>query len=249
MAGKAIPGGEALARQIRSRRQELGLTIEEAAARADVGMKTWSRYEAGESIRQDKARGVCRALNWRTLPGEEEQEEFSLKEYRDHKAWSRFLEENFGVEAALAFAVGSDILLDNAREDLSDLAAMPAGAHIGQLNTSWLRDSLPEQFLTRYDYEFLYQLKCTLLGMRQRAGHGSPMTAHTVLEELLIYLCEGEATAFLELNGQDSTGDWAFDLLGDMDIVTCLYSEEYLEEDHLYHFSHWNEPRFYRDRR
>ena len=55
MAQKSIPGNEILAKQIKSRRNELGLTIEEAASRAGVGTKTWCRYEAGEAIRSDKA--------------------------------------------------------------------------------------------------------------------------------------------------------------------------------------------------
>ena len=49
MAQKTIQGNQVLARQIRSRRNELGLTIEEASSRAGVGTKTWCRYEAGES--------------------------------------------------------------------------------------------------------------------------------------------------------------------------------------------------------
>ena len=43
MSQKIIPGSRELAQQIRRRRQELGLTIEEAATRADVGIKTWCR--------------------------------------------------------------------------------------------------------------------------------------------------------------------------------------------------------------
>ena len=51
------------------------LTIEEAASRAGVGTKTWSRYEAGESIRVDKSKGICRALNWRAFPDEESEDD------------------------------------------------------------------------------------------------------------------------------------------------------------------------------
>ena len=40
MAQRTIKGNEILARQIKSRRGELGLTIEEAASRAGVGTKT-----------------------------------------------------------------------------------------------------------------------------------------------------------------------------------------------------------------
>lgn len=56
MASKSIQGSQTLAKKIRSRRNELGFTIEEAAKRAGVGTKTWCRYEAGESIREDKYR-------------------------------------------------------------------------------------------------------------------------------------------------------------------------------------------------
>lgn len=65
MALKSIPVDQELARKIKLRRQELNLTIEEAASRAGVGTKTWCRYEAGGSIRQDKCKGICKALNWR----------------------------------------------------------------------------------------------------------------------------------------------------------------------------------------
>ena len=158
MTQKKIQGNAALAKQIRLRRSELGLTIEEAASRAGVGTKTWCRYEAGESIRSDKCKGVCKALNWLSLPGQEalEPAEFSLEEYKDHEAWSRFLEDEFGTRAALSFAIGSDLLLDHLQEDMNELAAMPAGSHIGQLEVSFIDGFLPQQFLMHYTYEFLF---------------------------------------------------------------------------------------------
>ncbi len=268
MAQKAIQGSEILARQIRARRNELGLTIEEAASRANVGTKTWSRYEAGESIRMDKCKGICRALNWHTLPEEqgEENEGLSIQEYKNHEAWSEFLANVFGDGAAMAFAAGSDILLDHVREDMAELASMPAGSHIGQLSMSWLRGDLPEQFLTHYDYEFLYQLKCTLCELRTRAGNGASMEAHSVMEELVLYLCNEESIALVELCGvKDETEkkekhemkgnhqmeethemeDWVFDLFDDTDILQFLYSDVYLKPNHPYHFSHWSDQQFY----
>ena len=169
MAPKTIQGSEALAKQIRSRRNELGLTIEEAASRASVGTKTWSRYEAGESLRKDKWKGICRALNWNNFPEQEEEQGIFVQKYKGHKAWSEFLEENFGTRAAAAFAAGSDSLLYHMEEDISDLASMPAGTHIGQLKVSRLYDKLPEQFLMHYNYELLYQLKSQLHRLRRRA--------------------------------------------------------------------------------
>ena len=214
MAPKTIQGSEALAKQIRSRRNELGLTIEEAASRASVGTKTWSRYEAGESIRKDKWKGIC-----------------------------------FGTRAAIAFSVGSDILLDHIEEDMSDLAPMPVGTHIGQLKVSCLYSELPQQFLMHYDYEFLYQIKCHLCMLRKRARRGNSMQAYSVIEELLIYLCNKEASILMKLYdvNDEPEEEWVFDLFDDMDIITFLYSDVYLSPDHPYHFSHWNDQVFYKD--
>lgn len=254
MAKKTIQGNDELAKRIKSRRNELGLTIEEAASRAGVGTKTWSRYEAGESIRRDKCKGICRALNWRDFPDSDSESKPLLAEYREHKAWSRFLAENYGDWAALSFAAGSDILLDYIEQDLSDLSSMPVGSHIGQLSTSFIKDELPAQFLMRYDYDFIYHLKCALKNLRVYAKNGVSMTAHSVMEELIIYLCNEEAKAFLEICSEDCEQDdeeygvdkdWVFELFDDMDIITCLYTNCFLQEDHPYHFAHWADQQFY----
>lgn len=257
MAQKTMPGNDELAKRLKSRRNELGLTIEEAALRAGVGTKTWSRYEAGESIRRDKCKGICKALNWRDFPNSESESKPFLEECREHKAWSQFLAENYGYRAALSFAVGSDLLLDYLEQDLSDLSSMPLGSHIGQLRTSFIKDELPAQFLVQYNYEFLYQMRCTLIKLRIMANVGQSMLANSVMEELLIYLCSKEANTFIELSSVDSEfdddekcgndEDWIFDLFDDMDIITYLYSDCNLEEEHPYHFSHWADRQFYTD--
>ena len=224
MAQRSIQGDQELGRKIKHRRNELNLTIEEAASRAGVGTKTWSRYEAGESIRRDKCKGICKALNWRDFPdGKSDAEKKSLiEEYRDHEAWSQFLADNYGPGAAMAFAIGSDILLDYINQDQSDLASMPSGSHIGQLNTSFISGELPPQFLMR---------------------------------QLIIYLCNEEAQAFIEIGaGADelidnehlnNSKDWVFDMFDDMDIITFLYSNVYLTEDLPFHFEHWSDQQFY----
>ncbi len=259
MNQKNIKGSQQLAKKIKLRRNELNLTIEEAALRAGVGTKTWSRYEAGKSIRKDKCKGVCKALNWRNFPdGEGDIIQKSLvEEYREHEAWSLFLAENYGFGAAMAFAAGSDILLDSVNQDLSDLASMPSGTHIGQLSTSFICQELPPQFLMRYDYDFLYRLKCVLLQLRRKAKHGMPMTAHSVMEELIIYLCNEEAQAFIEISANadalinneslDNSENWVFDMFDDMDIITYLYSNQYLTVNHPFHFEHWSSQQFYMD--
>ncbi len=255
MSQKIIRGSKEIAEKIRQRRKELGLTIEEAASRAGVGTKTWCRYEAGESIRREKCKGICRSLNWRSFPGQEEEDFIdSLDGYRDYEAWSEYLEKNYGMGAAVSFAAGSDILRDHIEEDMKALASLPKGTHLGQLGVSMLNDTLPDQFLMEYDYDFLYRLKCALQELTGRAGSGEPMTAYSVLQELVFYLCRREAAAFMELapcpemsgDGEESAEeDWLFDLFGDTDLITYLYAGLYLQPDHPYHFSHWDDLQFY----
>lgn len=257
MSQKVIKGTPKLAEAIRSRRQELGLTIEEAASRAGVGTKTWCRYETGESIRSDKAKGICKTLNWHAIPSESDDDntEFKLDEYKNHKAWSNFLCDRFGEAAAISFAIGSDIVLDYLEEDLNELSKMPRGTHVGQLSVSMTKDILPDQFLMRYDYEFLYQLKTTVVKLREIARYSDYFLAHSVMQEMAVYLFTEESKFLMEcmtpemeacgVSGLDMWDEWAFDLFEDMDIVTCLYSGDYLTPDHIYHFDHWAEYQFH----
>lgn len=259
MSQKVTKNSDKLAGLIKSRRTELGLTIEEAASRAGVGTKTWCRYEAGESIRTDKISGICKALNWMRFPdmSDDDLPDFDLEEYKSHKAWSRSISERFGDMAALAFATGSDILLDHLREDLDALSSMPKDAHIGQLKFSWLQSILPEQFLTRYNYEFIYCLKTTVLQLRKVVKFNDVFYAHSVIDELAFYLIIEEASLFmdsisvgddahLDLDAEDWES-WIFDLFDDMDIVTWLYSDSYVTSEHIYHFDHWLNEQFFVD--
>lgn len=260
MAQKSIAGTKELARKIKQRRNELNLTIEEAARRANVGTKTWSRYEAGEAIRWDKSKGICRALNWIQLPEDEIDNDLlsEIEIYKTHEAWSSFLEEAYGTGAAASFAIGSDILLDHIEDDMAELSRMPAGSHIGQLNTAFIRYDLPSQFITRYDYEFMYQMKCALCDLRRRAQNRVSMYAHSVLEELLYFLCNEEAKLYFELmypkqdedidNILNYDSEWIFDMFDDGDIITFLYSNYYLNEDHPFHFKYWGDRCFYLER-
>ena len=81
------------------------------------------------------------------------------------------------------------------------------------------------------------------------------MTAHSVMEELLFYLSNERAKMLMDLGiitdqlddscTFDAYNDWIFDMFDDMDIITFLYSNEYLEKDDSYHFIHWNDQQFY----
>lgn len=259
MSKKIIKGSCKLGEAIKARRQELGLTLEEAASKAGVGLKSWCRYEAGESIRTDKAKGICKVLNWHAIPGEADTNEstFDLAEYKRHEAWSQYLCDEFGEAVAISFAIGSDIVLDHIEEDLRELSAMPKGSHLGQISVSMLKDTLPEQFLMCYDYDFLYQLKSVVISLRAIARNGNYFLAHSVLQELVIYMFMCESSFLMDcmhvemencgIGGLDMIEDWAFEMFDDMDIVTFLYSNEYLTEESIYHFNHWATPQFYTD--
>ena len=256
MSQKLILGSLELGKAIKIRRNELHLTIEEAASKAGVGTKTWSRYEAGGAIRKDKSRGICRALNWHNLSenGSDTSTTPDLNEYKKHKVWSQYLADNFGEIAAISFVIGSDILFDHLKGEMHELSSMPRGSHIGELRISWLESDLPPQFLMCYDYDFLYVLLMTIIRFRTLATAGTQIIAHSVMEELALYLIMEEASAFMEImefdkaTEEDFSSDWdtwAFDIFDDMDIVTFLYSDVYIDSSHPYHFKHWQDPQFY----
>ena len=199
-------------------------------------------------------------MNWHVFPNDDDtnEESFNIDKYRKHEAWSTHLCKSLGEAAAMSFVVGSDIILDHVKFDLMELATMPKGTHIGQLSSSWIKDILPEQFVTRYDYEFMYQLKTTILQLRRLAEEDKEIVAHTVIEELAIYLFMQEAEAFMDcisaemeaanISGLDNIDARAFDVFDDMDIVTYLFSNNYLTEDHIYHFDNWAKCQFYAEK-
>ncbi len=270
MPPRTKEGSAGLADAIRQRRLELGLSAEEAARRAGVGTKTWFRYESGSSIRNDKVKGVCKALSWTALPVQDGGElgdngEYAWLESIDasHEAWSPKLDEMFGRKASVSFAVGSDILLDYLNEDLGELAKMPVRTHLGELACSWLVDFLPGQFLQRYTYEFVFRLRTVLLRYRMRARYGWEMSAHSPAEELLVRLIRD--FSFDAIDGwtpwlddsipgddqwQETEGwrDWPESLCDDDDFKTFLDEGNWVEEGNPYHFDRWFEPQFYLDR-
>lgn len=249
MGQKSVQGSSNLAESIRTRRNELGLTIEEAALKAGVGTKTWSRYESGASIRTDKCKGVCKALNWGRLPEDEDNKDdiLDLDQYQTHEAWSKYLMDSFGKPAAVSFVVGSDILLDHIDDDMRELSQMPKETHIGEISASFLIDSLPPQFLMEYDYNFLYILRANVKHFRMIAHTGEQIIAHSVLDELTLYLVVEESRLLLENDDalDDDWAEWIFDVFNDMDLITFLYSNQYLTDGHPYHFSRWTEKQFY----
>ncbi|MDO4536791.1 MAG: helix-turn-helix transcriptional regulator [Coriobacteriales bacterium] len=255
MAPKTSIGSKSIGDSIKLRRNELGMTIDEAASRAGVSPKTWIRYESGESIRSDKAIGVLRVLKWKSFDDDDDltKQENPCKDVDEtHAAWSSQLKEEFGAATAAFFAVGSDIVLDYANEDVKTLSSMPRGTHLGEIGTSWLVDNLPEQFLTRYDYEFVFALRHSIKRLRKIAKNGCQIHPHSVMDEIALFLITSEAEAFFESFDilQDYVSECPEGLLaelcGDDDVVIMLYEGWFLvQPGGTYHFDRWNEEQFY----
>lgn len=250
-----MAGSIELGQAIRDRRTEMGYTIEQAAARAGVGAKTWGRYEAGGAIRQDKVRVVARALGWVDLPVPGNTGDASTSSWIStfgpgDDGWSATLAELHGRDCAVTFAGGSDLVYDQISNDLDELARRPKGTHLGELDAPWLEGSLPAQFAMRYDYEFIYRLRSTVAGLRSRfvLGH---VQAHSVLEEIALYLILGTADLFSDLYPEDFSPDehwteWLGDILGDTDIEMYLFDPDaVVPPGFTYHFDRWLEEQFW----
>ena len=200
-------------------------------------------------------------------------EEIDLSEYKALKGWSAFLEDNFGTLSAILLAAGSDLLLDAFEHEMYELSRMPRGSHVGQINSSVLKDNLPQQFMTRYDYDFLHKFRSELIDMRMRAMDGLSIIAHSVAQELIIYISNemgkvaiesdenvkkliAENGSFYDKLSSDIENeeldkikfyneDWVFDLFGDADILSELYSGRAVAKGNAYHIKHWFDEQFF----
>lgn len=260
MAIRSQEGSRELGAALRSRRLELGLTIEGIARAAGVGSETWRRYEAGASIRADKVSGVCRALRWRALPTSTRSDEmladgdwldFPKTSFDD--SYSTWLESEFGRACAHTFASGCDILRDQLTDELTELAQHPRGTHVG-MTGSWLDGMLPPRWIPRYDYEFVFQLRCVVETLRLRLVHPElhdpfPLTM-TVAEDLALHLLLEAGFTSAESAGSsaaDEWQEWEYELNGEDDeVIPALFCEDALvQPGSRFHFDRWFEVSHY----
>lgn len=211
MPPKTITIGNEIGEKLRNRRESLKLTVEDAARKANVSPKTWSRYESGRSIRKDKIHSVCTAMKWplselnKEAYAQEDTDKLLIPRTQHHSRPQKALaiRESYGKYAETAFLVGSDILLDDLSFALWHLEELPRDRHAGTLCTQATFHLLPPQFITRYDYEFLYAMRAKLLVLRRRAGASSnrDFRAHTVMDEILLYMSAKIADEMFESSG------------------------------------------------
>ncbi len=268
MPPRIVQSNPYIGNRIKEQRILLNLSIEEAARISGVGAKTWGRYEAGQSIRADKVKGVCKALKWKTLPADDNQRQEAEDEYAwleeidsSDEGWSAALNETYGRKAAVSFAVGSAALLDYMNEDLNALKEHPASTHLSQIPWSYLADMLPGQYLMRYDYDFLFRFRAALISYRNRVAYGEDLYAHTVAEELLVRLIRDLSfdsvsdweprRKSIRVDGNESYDlddlweDWPENLCDDDDASYCLDDDRYTEPGEMFSFERWFEPQFW----
>ncbi len=259
------PGSPELGALIRARRSELGLTIEKAASAAGLGSETWRRYESGGAMRTDKVRGVCLAMQWRKLPiltdgdpesdAERPSSETEWDPITDPLAFSRHLIDVVGDVGARVFSAGSDIMGDEIKMAIESLSSMPRTAHIGEAVTM-LDGDLPDRWLMRYNYEFLFRLLTTANVLRLRAlqpGYdGVPYFTRSVADDLALHLIMERGLVQFELMEDPSVApaaveEWEYELNGEDDeVIAALYSETYHPPgDSRFHFDHWFDDVYY----
>lgn len=193
---------------------------------------------------------------------------------KESDTWSQTLAEQVGEIAAASFCFGSDLLFDLIKDSMRDIIDYPNGTTLSDINdvgfANALSDMLPKQFASCYNLSFLVQMKGVLENLRASIPRAKGrVCAHTVMEEIILYLIMGisediggvydlyssnDNHEFGNEKNEDCMQDenfdhvletWAFDVFDDADVVTYLYSDIKLPEKHVYHFSRWMEPQFY----
>lgn len=184
-----------------------------------------------------------------------EKEKINWKELEKNEAWSPQLKKRFGKHIAAAFVNGSEILLDHINEDDELLKGLPKGTTLSGLEDSMLLMYLPECFADRYDRKFLADFRENAEKLIKRATQDKPLYAHSVADELALYMIMQIAQVHYELMGYEikegtkSSGywdEWVFDIFDDADIEMFLYENgHHASPGDTYHFNGWFELQFH----
>lgn len=139
--------------------------------------------------------------------------------FQEDDAWSSEIAERYGDGTAVAFVLGSSLLLEELENDLDQLSKMPRGTHIGMLKHSWLTDMLPDQFLMSYDYDFIYYWSTVIFDLRDRAANPNvTLMTNTLLEDISLFLIMEESDLIIDkILPKDAYKEenWAFYYIGD----------------------------------
>jgi|GEM_PF-1295461 putative helix-turn-helix protein (fragment) len=166
-------------------------------------------------------------------------------------AYSPLLATTLGEGAARCYALGADLYGRLLEEDLGALAAMPRDAHIGQLDVSHMREMLPSLWLTRYDYEFLFQLKEIGAVTTHRLVGAEPAPDEPLVRSFAEAIVVHDAFALggvvasslgVDLAERDWEG-WVNALSGPAEPAHRLTSTVLIPSaDEMIHIDHWFDP-------
>ena len=165
-------------------------------------------------------------------------------------SWSPLLAATLGADAARTFSLGVDVHRGLLTEDLEQLAHLPRGTHLGELEESWISAALPRLWLTRYDHEFCHYVLAVDEELCARLcthplGVGEPLV-RTVAEEMVLHqiLTLGHAVARSQGYSEgDPWEQWYLFLAGSAEDIDALYASNFfpLPEERL-HIDHWFHP-------
>lgn len=254
MTPRTRPGSVELGQAIRARREQLGLTIDEAAARSGLGRETLRRYESGSAIREDKIPALCRLLAWQRLPDAVDQSDAGGPlapnwDDRDRAGFSESVEDALGEDCAHTLAVGFELVVDQIDHVIAELESMPLGSHVGMTTLGFEFDP-PPVFLTRCDHQTMVRLRNSAADLSRRLQEpldlpleGLPVAEQIVLRRSLeagqLYV---ETVEMTEPDDSEDWREWFGGLVGDADLGFMLYGggiEIALEPTSKFHIDNW----------
>lgn len=120
---------------------------------------------------------------------------------RGSSVWSTTLAEEYGELAAFTMALGMDVLFDDIKETIEILAKAPTGAtcYDYEDDLPWDCYSIPEAFGRFYTVDFFRQLLKVIESIRECLITNGELVAHSVAEEMCIFLAVQHAWGVLSL--------------------------------------------------
>lgn len=164
------------------------------------------------------------------------------------RTYSPLLARTLDERAARCFAVGAHVYDGSLTEDLDYLAAMPRGSHLGELDETHIGQTLPQLWLTRYDYELVYQLRSLasllsarlcVLGVGEDEALACTPAEILVIHDVFLLGAALLATRGVEV-GHVEMGAWVEALCGPGDDAQRLIGTAFVPPaDDPDHFDNW----------
>jgi hypothetical protein len=173
-------------------------------------------------------------------------------------AWVPQLYVLYGEEVAEYFRIGAQTLLLKLQYDLADLKKLPENAVLSDLDRSFLKEYLPDQFDKEFTLSFLERFEAEAKLLIQRGQSGLPLYSQNVAQDVIYYMIYqyGKSAHDLDLivNEIDDKeaqlfyifDDWLEDVLeeypDESDLMYVMSDKAIVDSKNEYHISHWFDP-------